>query len=70
MRLPRTERVYRVLMGVLALLLLSLFLICEIEGVLTLCLYEDLAGLGRMVIGVLLYFGGKLALAERNAATS
>ena len=51
-------------------MLLVLFLICEVEGVLTLCLYEDLAGLGRMLIGLLLYFGAELALAERNVLAS
>jgi len=65
--LPRSKQVYSALMSGLALGFLVLFLVCEIEGVLTLCLYEDLAGLGRMVIGVLLYFGGELALCERNA---
>ncbi len=53
-------------MSTLAALLLGLFLVCEIEGVLTLCIYEDLAGLGRMGIGVLLYLGGQLALRERD----
>ena len=55
-------------MGILAAVLLLLFLACVIQGVLTLCLYEDLTGIGLMVVGVVLYFSGKLALAEREAS--
>ncbi len=65
--LSSAQQLYAALMSALAAALLVLFLICEIEGVITLFLYEDLAGLGRMVIGLLLYFGGQLALTEREA---
>lgn len=67
-RVPSAQKVYRTLMGILAAVLLLLFLACTIQGVLTLCLYEDLTGVGLMVVGVVLYFSGKLALAEREAS--
>ena len=55
-------------MSALAAVLLLLFLACMIKGVLTLCLYEDLTGVGLMGVGVVLYWGGRLALAEREAS--
>lgn len=58
------ERVYGVLMLSLAALLLGLYLACVIEGVLTLCLYENASGLGLMAVGGVLYAGGRLALEE------
>jgi len=48
----------------LAALLLGLYLACVIEGVLTLCIYENASGLGLMAVGSVLYAGGRLALEE------
>jgi hypothetical protein len=39
-----------------------------IDGVITLCLYENLSGLGLMLLGVILYAAGALALEEGRAA--
>lgn len=54
-------------MLVLAVLLLGLYLVCVVDGVLTLCVYEDLSGLGLMAVGVVLYAGGRLALEESRS---
>ncbi len=62
------KRVYGVLMTVVAVALLGLFLACVIDGAVRLAVYEDLAGFGLMALGVPLYFGGELALAESDAA--
>lgn len=51
----------------LAALLLGLYLVCVVDGVLTLCLYENLSGLGLMAVGVILYAGGQLALEESRS---
>lgn len=61
------KRVYGLLMLALAALLLGLYLVCVIDGVLTLCLYENLSGLGLMAVGVILYAGGQLALEESRS---
>lgn len=57
-------------MHVLAALLLGLYLVCVVGGVLTLCVYENLSGLGLMVVGVILYAGGRLALEESRSVLS
>lgn len=64
MTLSLSERLYSGLMTTLAAALLILYLTCILYGVITLCFYEDTAGLGLMAVGVLLYFGGELALTE------
>lgn len=61
------KRVYGLLMLALAALLLGLYLVCVVDGVLTLCLYENLSGLGLMAVGVILYAGGQLALEESRS---
>lgn len=48
--------------------LLGLYLACVIDGVITLCRYENLSGLGLMLLGVILYAAGALALEEGRAA--
>lgn len=55
-------------MLVSAALLLGFYLVCVVVGVLTLCIYENLSGLGLMVVGVVLYIGGQLALEESRAS--
>jgi len=52
----------------LAALLLGLYLACVIDGVLTLCIYENASGLGLMAVGGVLYAGGRLALEEGREA--
>jgi hypothetical protein len=61
------ERIYGTVMLVLAVLLLGLYLVCMVDGVISLCLYENVSGLGLMAVGVLLYAGGALALEETRA---
>lgn len=61
------ERIYGTVMLVLAVLLLGLYLVCMVNGVISLCLYENAGGLGLMAVGVLLYAGGALALEETRA---
>lgn len=51
-------------MTTIAASLLTFYLTLEFYGVIALCLYENTSGIGLMVLGVLLFFGGKLALAE------
>ena len=51
-------------MTTIAAALLILYLTCILYGVITLCVYEDTSELGLMATGVLLYFGGELALTE------
>lgn len=58
------ERLYSALMTTMAATLLALYLTCMVYGAIALCVYEDASGLGLMAIGVLLYFGGELALTE------
>ncbi len=55
-------------MLIMAAPLLGLYLACMIDGVITLCLYENLSGLGLMLLGVILYAAGALALEEGRAA--
>ena len=62
------KQLYSVLMTLVAVALLGLFLACIIDGAVRLAIYEDLAGFGLMALGVPLYFGGALALAESDAA--
>jgi len=57
-------------MLILAVLLLGLFLACMVDGVISLCLYENPSGLGLMAVGVLLYAGGALALEETRTHLS
>jgi len=64
------KRVYGFLMLTLAALLLGLYLVCVVNGVFTLCLYENLSGLGLMAVGVVLYAGGQLALEESRSVLS
>lgn len=61
-------QVYGMGMTVMAAPLLGLYLMCVIDGVITLCLYENLSGLGLMALGVVLYAAGALALEEGWAA--
>ena len=63
-------RIYGTAMLVLAVLLLGLYLVCMVDGVIILCLYENASGLGLMAVGVLLYAGGALALEETRAHLS
>lgn len=55
-------------MRVMAAALLGLYLVCTVDGVIILCLYEDASGLGLMAVGVPLYMGGALALEEGREA--
>lgn len=57
-------------MLILAVLLLGLYLACMVNGVISLCLYENAGGLGLMAVGVLLYAGGALALEETRVHLS
>ncbi len=66
--MPFAPQLYRWLMLTFAALLLGLYLVCVTSGVLTLCVYEDLSGLGVMAVGGVLYFGAKLALFESRAS--
>lgn len=61
-------RVYGVALLTMAAPLLGLYLACMTGGVITLCLYENLSGLGLMLLGVILYAAGALALEEGRAA--
>ena len=60
----RYRQVYGIFMRVMAATLLGLYLVCMVDGVIVLCLYEDASGLGLMAVGVPLYMGGALALEE------
>lgn len=62
------RQLYSVLMTLVAVALLGLFLACVVDGAIRVAVYEDLAGFGLMALGVPLYFGGELALAESDAA--
>lgn len=65
---PRYRQVYSIFMRVMAATLLGLYMVCMVDGVIVLCLYEDASGIGLMTVGVPLYIGGALALEEaRNA---
>lgn len=64
MNLTFLERAYSKLMTTMAVGLLALYLTCTLYGVIELSVYENISGLGLMALGVLLYFGGELALTE------
>lgn len=51
----------------ISVMLLAFHLACVVYGVIELTVYQNTSGLGVMVIGVLLYFGGELALTESRA---
>lgn len=57
-----SQRLYNVVMLLLAALLLGFYMVCTVSGVIRLCFYDDLSGLGLMALGILLYWGGRLAL--------
>ena len=44
--------------------LLSFYLACIAYGIITVCFYENTSGLIVMSLGVVLYFGGELALTQ------
>lgn len=58
------ERLYRALLFFLAALVLGFYLACMASGVVRLCFYDDPSGLGLMMLGVLLYAAGRLAVRE------
>lgn len=58
------QLLYRAAMVVLTGLLLGFYLACTVYGVIALCFYDNLSGLGLMAVGVLLFQGGRLALSE------
>ena len=60
---PPSVRLYRALLLLLILLIAGFYLACIVSGVIRLCFYDDLSGLGLMVVGLLLYQAARLALA-------
>lgn len=60
-------RFYRALLVLLCTLLLGFYLACMTSGVIRLCFYDDLEGLGLMVVGLLLFQAARLALGAFRA---
>ncbi len=64
---PVALRFYRVLLALLAVLSLGFYLACLTSGVIRLCFYDDLAGLGLMALGLLMFQAARLALGAFHA---
>lgn len=59
---------YRALLTLLSALLLGFYLACLTSGVIRLCFYDDLGGLGLMAVGLLLFQAARLTLGAFRAA--